>query len=435
VIATDLLVTVRNLLRHTRRNLFLGGAIAAVAALMVLFLGVMDGIRAAMMESATTIVCGHVNVGGFFKITSGSSAPLVSGYPKVLEDVRRLVPELEYATIRGRGYVKAVSDSDSMDLVLAGLQIDKERNFKRVVEAIDGRLDDIAQPGTILLSEKQAERLHVKVGDALTLSAPTARGVNNTIDVRVAAVTKSVGIFSSIFAFLPEASLRQLYQLNDQTTGAIHLFLKDPAAASQVTSRLIEGLRAAGYRVMDHDPQPYWMKLFQKVNSEDWTGQKLDVTTWQDEVSFLDFILKIVTGLQGILISVLLVIVIVGIMNTLWIAIRERTREIGTLRAIGMQRTKVLWLFVLEAALLAAGGATGGVLLGWLVAARINAADVRVGEGLQMLLMQDHLSIVVTPGALAGYVAAITALTALASLLPALRAARLRPVTAMHHIG
>jgi putative ABC transport system permease protein len=435
VIATDLLVTVRNLLRHTRRNLFLGGAIAAVAALMVLFLGVMDGIRAAMMESATTIVCGHVNVGGFFKITSGSSAPLVSGYPKVLADVRKLVPELEYATIRGRGYVKAVSDSDSMDLVLAGLQIDQERNFKRVVEAIEGRLDDISQPGTILLSEKQAERLHVKAGDALTLSAPTARGVNNTLDVRVAAVTKSVGIFSSIFAFLPEASLRQLYQLNDQTTGAIHLFLKDPAAAPQVTSRLIEGLRAAGYRVMDHDPQPYWMKLFQKVNSEDWTGQKLDVTTWQDEVSFLDFILKIVTGLQGILISVLLVIVIVGIMNTLWIAIRERTREIGTLRAIGMQRTKVLWLFVLEAALLAAGGATGGVLAGWLVAARINAADIRVGEGLQMLLMQDHLAIVVTPGALAGYVAAITALTAVASLLPALRAARLRPVTAMHHIG
>ena len=42
----------------------------------------------------------------------------------------------------------------------------------------------------------------------------------------------------------------------------------------------------------------------------------------------------------------------IGILNTLAIAIRERTREIGTLRAIGMQRRKVLWLFVLETALL-----------------------------------------------------------------------------------
>jgi putative ABC transport system permease protein len=244
-----------------------------------------------------------------------------------------------------------------------------------------------------------------------------------------------VGILSSIFAFLPEPSLRKLYQLNDQTTGAIHLFLKDPDDAPQVMSRLIEGLRKAGYRVMDHDPQPYWMKLFQKVNSEDWTGQKLDVTTWQDEVSFLEFILKIVSGLQGILITVLLVIVIVGIMNTLWIAIRERTREIGTLRAIGMQRTKVLWLFLLEAALLALGGAVAGVLAGWGIAAWLNRRDIHVGEGLQMLLMQDHLAIAVRPGALAGYVAFITLLTALAALLPALRAARLRPVTAMHHIG
>ena len=206
MIATDLLIAVRNLLRHTRRNVFLGIAIGAVAALMVLFIGLLDGIRGAMMESATTIVCGHVNVGGFFKITSGSSAPLVSEYPQVLAEVRRLVPELDYATVRGRGYVKAVSDSDSMDLVLAGLEIERERRFKRVVQAIDGNLDDIAQPDTILLSEKQAERLHVKAGDALTLSAPTARGVNNTLDVRVAAVTKSVGVFSSIFAFLETRS-------------------------------------------------------------------------------------------------------------------------------------------------------------------------------------------------------------------------------------
>ncbi len=154
MIATDLLIAGRNLLQHTRRNLLLGAAIAAVAALLVVFLGLIAGIRGAMMESATTIMCGHVNVGGFFKITSGTSAPLVTDYPKVLEDVRRIVPELDYATIRGRGYVKAVSDSDSMDLVLASLQIDKEKKFRRVVQVLEGNLDDIALPNTILLSEK-----------------------------------------------------------------------------------------------------------------------------------------------------------------------------------------------------------------------------------------------------------------------------------------
>jgi ABC-type lipoprotein release transport system permease subunit len=435
MLATDLLVAGRNLLQHRRRNLFLGAAIAAVAALIVLFLGLVAGIRGAMMESATTVMCGHVNVGGFFKITSGTSAPLVTDWPRVLEDVRRLVPELDYATIRGRGYVKAISDSESMDLVISAIQIGNERRFRKVVEVVEGSLDGLTQPNTILLSEKQAERLKVKVGDALTLSAPTARGVNNTMDVRVVGVMRSVGVLSSIFAFVPEESLRRLYQLNERTTGAIHLYLKNPEASPQVMSRLIGDLRAAGYRVMDHDPQPYWMKLMTKVNSEDWTGQKLDVTTWQDEVSFLDTMLKIVSGLATILVSVLLFIVVIGIMNTLWIAIRERTREIGTLRAIGMQRRKVAWLFLLEAGLLAFVGATVGVLVGWGVSALVNAAQVKVNEGLQMLISQDRLTVVVRPGMLVLAVVGITALTAIGALLPAVRAARLRPVTAMHHIG
>ena len=51
--------------------------------------------------------------------------------------------------------------------------------------------------------------------------------------------------------------------------------------------------------------------------------------------------LRVVTGL---LVVILMIVVVIGILNTLAIAIRERTREIGTLRAIGMQR-QVLWLF------------------------------------------------------------------------------------------
>ena len=50
-------------------------------------------------------------------------------------------------------------------------------------------------------------------------------------------------------------------------------------------------------------------------------------------------------------------------MNTMWIAIRERTREIGTLRAIGMQRRAVLRMFLLESLMLGLVGTVGGALL------------------------------------------------------------------------
>lgn len=435
MIATDVAIAARNLFRHTRRNLFLGGAIAAVTLLLILLGGLAAGMRAAMLESATTLMTGHVNVGGFFKITSGSAAPLVTEYDRVLAETRKHVPELDYVTVRGRGWAKAVSETSSMDLVLGGLDMANEPQFRRVVQVLEGSLDDLAKPDTILLFEDQARRLGVKVGDALTISAPTARGVSNTADVRVAAIAKSIGLLSAFNAFLPQRTLQQLYQLNATTTGAIHLYLKDPAAAGAVATRLREALATAGFRVMDPDPQPYWQKLMQTVPASDWTGQKLDVSTWEDEMSFMSWILQAVEWLTRILLLVLLAIVVVGIANTLAIAIRERTREIGTLRAIGMQRRKVLWLFLLESFLLGLAGTIAGALLGLGLAWAVNAAGIGVPESVQVFLMQRELTLLVAPDALVRAVLLITAVTTAASFFPSLRAARLKPVTAMHHIG
>lgn len=434
MLITDFQIASRNLARHTKRNALLAAAIAAVTALLVLLAGLAAGIRASMLESATTLMTGHVNVGGFFKITSGTGFPLVGNFENVLAETRKLVPELDFATVRGRGYVKAVSDTGSMDLVLGGLDIQNEPRFRAVVRVAEGTLDGLLERGTILLFEGQAKRLGVHAGDAITLTAPTARGVANTADVRVAAVARSVGILSAINAYIPSGDLQKLYQLKAGTTGAIHLYLKDPAASARVAARLRGGLAGRGFRVMEADPKPYWEK-FLKVNSEDWIGQKLDVTTWEDEMSFLTWILTALQGLSGLLVTILMVIVVIGIMNTLAIAIRERTREIGTLRAIGMQRTKVLWLLLLEMALLGATGTAAGSLAGAGAAALVNAAHFSVPESARMFLMQEHVTLALRLGSVATAAAAIAAVTTLAALYPALHAARLAPVTAMHHIG
>lgn len=434
MLATDLLISARNLARHTRRNLFLGGAVALVTALLVLLGGLQAGIREAMLESATTIMTGHVNVGGFYKITSGMAGALVTRYPEVLADVRRHVPELTFVAVRGRGYARAVADGGSMNLVLAGIDIQAEPRFREVVQLEAGSLDALREPGGILLFEDQAKRLGVGVGDAFTLSAPTARGMNNTADVRVVAVARNVGLLSSFHAFLPADDLRRLYQLRPDNTGALHLFLKDPSQAARVAARLRDALAHDGWKVMDADPQPYWQK-FQRVNSEDWTGQRLDVTTWEDELSFLTWILSALQGLTGLLATVLMVIVVVGLTNTLWIAIRERTREIGTLRAIGMQRRKVLWLFLLEAGLLAVLGTLAGALLGWGIAAGLNRAHLAVPSAVQFFLMQRNLTLALHPATVLRDAGGVALVTTLAALYPSRRAAGLSPVSAMHHLG
>jgi putative ABC transport system permease protein len=343
---------------------------------------------------------------------------------------------MEFAVHRGRGWAKLVSDTGSMQAGITGIDIRSEPKFSSVLQLESGKLEDLAQPGTILLFDNQAEKLGVKVGDALTISAPTTRGTNNTIDVRIVAIAHSLGLLSTWNCFIPIESLRALYQINQDATGVIQIMLnrKDFDHIPAIAARLRQALDQAGYRIMEPDPRAFWMK-FQSVSREDWTGQKLDVTNWEDEISFMTWTLKALEGMSAVLIVILVAIIIIGIMNTMWIAIRERTREIGTLRAIGMHRREVLWMFLLESLMLGLLATIVGVLMGAAIAAGLNAAHVPVPTGLQFFLMSPHLHLAVHGSLMIRAILIITFVTGAAAFYPSLKAARLRPVVAMSHFG
>lgn len=438
----------RSLVEHRRRNLLLGAAIAVVTALLVLLTALSAGMRDTMLRAATTLSSGHVNVGGFFKITSGNPAPVVTDYKAVEEVVRRETPGLDYVIDRSRGWAKIVGPDGSVQAGINGIDITRERGLREVLrlaeeheyeegggDVVRGDLDALAEPNTILLFVEQASRLGVDVGDEVTLSAPTIRGVNNTADVRVVAIARDVGIMSNWSAFVPHQVLRDIYRMAGTATGALQLYLKDPETTDAVKTHLRGALAAAGYRMMEPEDKPFWMK-FERVQREDWTGQKLDVTDWEDEVSFLQWTITTVDTLTALLVGILMVLIMVGITNTLWIAIRERTREIGTLRAIGMQRRHVLTMFLLEALLLGVLAATIGAAAGAVIALGIDAAAVPVtSEAFRIFTLSETLALHVAPGALVRAVVFISLLTALAALYPAWRATRLKPISAIHQIG
>lgn len=432
----DIRIAFMNLIEHGRRSLFLGAAIAVVTCLFVLLSALSSGIRHTLVDTATTLTTGHLNVGGFYKVTSGQAGPMVADYDKIEALVRKEMPELDFMVHRGRGWGKLVSDHASMQAGIAGIDIDQEPDFKRVIEVYQGNIEELAAPNTLLVFEQQAKRLDLKVGDAVTISATTGRGVANTVDCRVVALARDVGLLSSFNVFVSSASLRSLYQLKPNVTGVIQLHVKPRYLdhLEPIAARLRQSLEKGGYRLMEPDGRAFWFK-FQTVAREDWTGQKLDVTSWQDELSFIMWTFKALQALSFILMVILIGIMVAGIMNTLWIAIRERTREIGTLRAIGMQRGGVARLFLLEAAMLGIAGAIAGIALGALATFAINAATIKVPTTVQLFLMKDTLQLVVEGSTLWLSLGLITFVTAAAALYPSLRAARLKPVDAMAHFG
>jgi ABC-type lipoprotein release transport system permease subunit len=429
-----ILIAARNLLQHRRRSLFLGGAIAFTTFLLVMLVGLTHGIRTTILETATVLMSGHLNVGGFYKVTAGQAAPVVTNAEQVAALVKKEVPEVTAVALRGRGWAKLVSETAAIQVGVNGIDIQQESHFREVVKVLDGSIDELAKPNTLLIFRSQAEKLGVKAGDQVTISASTLRGTNNTVDVRVGAVAENLGMLSAFGVFVPNQTLRGLYQLNEHAAGVVQLYLRDVGDVREVEAKVRKVLEGGGYLLMDPDPQAFWMK-FDKVNREDWTGQKLDVTSWEDEISFMTWTLQALNGLTFVLITILIAIVIIGIMNTMWIAIRERTREIGTLRAIGMQRRTVLVLFVLEGFSLGLLGTAAGAVLGLVVAAALNAAHLKVPVAVQLFVMSDTLHLSAQAVAVLGSIALITACTTLVSLLPSFLAARMKPVTAMHHVG
>jgi ABC-type lipoprotein release transport system permease subunit len=427
-------VALLSLWQHRRRTLVLGTAIAFVTALMVVLLGVAEGMNRSLIESSTTLMSGHVNVAGFFKPTAGQSAPVVTHAKAVAEVVKNEVPEATSIAARGRGFAKVVSETGSMLLVLTGVRVQEEQGLKEILRIKEGRLEDLARPNSVLLFEEQAAELEVRVGDALTLSAPTARGTNNTADVTVVAVAKGLGLMSQFGCFVEERVLQKLYQLNEDTTGALQVYLPtaDLDAVKRIQARLRDGLQRAGFELMEEDPRAFWFK-FENANREAWTGQKLDVTNWQDEVSFAAWTVDLMNALAFGLGFVLLQVIGVGLMIVMWISIRERTREIGTLRAIGMQRTSLLVMFLAEGFLLGLFSTSAGIVSGLALGLGLDAAKLPLPVGMQFVLLSDTLKVAPTVQWAVATLVFITAVVTLISLVPASIAARLKPVTAMAH--
>lgn len=130
-----------------------------------------------------------------------------------------------------------------------------------------------------------------------------------------------------------------------------------------------------------------------------------------------------IIGQLGLLVSIIVSLgAIFGGMNTMYTAVAGRTREIGTLRAIGFSGMSILGSFLAEAVLLGAAGGVLGVALGWLV------------DGARVNVMTASIRFTVTPAvAAAGFLLSI-AVGILGGLPPALRAARLRVVQAIKHV-
>lgn len=442
---TLVLLAARNLAQARRRTLLLGSAIAIVTMILVLLLALSAGVRSAFIESACAVSTGHVNVAGWFKTTPATASSILANREEMRSFIEKSVPQADLIVDRHRGLVKVISPTDTTrPSVLTGVDLAQEARLLGSLELaptrdyMDGGTDEragdlakLSEPRSIALFAGQARLLKAGVGDEVTIRSEAVEGRPNAMDVRVVAVVKDVGMLGNWTLFASRQTVLELYQLSPETTAVFQIYLHDPERAPAVMAELRKALDDAGFASMEHRGAPYFWK-FGEVASEEWTGQRLDLTTWRDEVSFLTWILGALDAVSFLLVAILLGIISIGIMNTMMMATRERTQEIGTLRAVGMPRSRVLAMILVEALVLGAAATTVGAVAGVGLALVLDAASIRLpSDALRDILLSD---VITMEPRLAHVLASITTLTAvsgIAAAWPAWRAARLSPVTAL----
>jgi putative ABC transport system permease protein len=153
--------------------------------------------------------------------------------------------------------------------------------------------------------------------------------------------------------------------------------------------------------------------LMRRHGDEDFT-----LFTQEDMLAALDKILSMMKMAIGGLGSVALVVGGVGVLTIMTTALKERTQEIGLLRAVGCTRRQILWIFLGEAVFLSALGGTLGLLIVALLVITLNTFVPALPVSLQPFYML--MSLVLSCGV--GLVAGIS---------PALRAASLDPIEAL----
>ena len=144
----------------------------------------------------------------------------------------------------------------------------------------------------------------------------------------------------------------------------------------------------------------------------------------QEEVlGMFEQITAIFTILLGAIASISLVVGSIGIMNIMLVSVTERTREIGIRKAVGAKRRDILVQFLLEAAMLSLVGGGIGIIGGWLISNMISRMEFE-GITLNAVVSPDIVILAISVSLFIGLASGI---------YPAMRAARLNPIDALHY--
>ena len=311
-----------------------------------------------------------------------------------LNDVAAVGPRLSVSGLASLG-------DATISFIAEGVDAAVEKDLSRSLTIRAGANLSPSDPKGIIMGQGLAANLDAHVGDSIVLLASPVNGGMNAVEVTVR------GLFSTITKAYDDAALRMpiamartLLRVDGAHTWVI--LLNKTELTRETAARVRQVIAGSAYQVLE----------------------------WRELADFYNKTETLLVRQFGIVKTIIGIIIILSITNTMMMAVMERTGEIGTIMALGVRRRDVMTLFVTEGFVLGVVGAAMGLLVGYILAAIISFVGIPMPPPPGMADAYTARILVTPQLAAESFILAVLT-TLLASVYPAWKAAKMEIVDAL----
>ncbi len=385
-----------------------GGVTIGVMALVIV-LGVMNGMQNDLREKIL-VVNPHLRV-----LTYGEGLRL-DDWSKVLAHVKH-APGVQAAApfVMTQGLISAGHDYAEGVMVI-GVEADTGNRAVTSLPHYFTKGDLIFRTtrpdveGGVAIGTRLSTKLSAYPGDVITMVAPAGSQFNRSLGAFVPKYRRYevTGLFETgmydydnSYVLMPRQAAQDFAGLGGAVTG-IEVRLANPERATEAGQQL-ESMLGYPYRALD----------------------------WQLQNRSLFSALKLEKLAMGLVVFLICVVAAFNVVGTLTMVVRDKTREIGILLAMGMQRNRIRRVFLIQGVFIGLVGTALGAVLGLIVGAMVNRGHlIPIDPSIYFI---DHLPVLNNPLDALAVIGASLVIATLAPLYPSTQAARLEPVTAIRY--
>lgn len=395
----------RNVWRNRRRSLVTVAATTLAFTVMILYSSLVQGYLAAMERNLLDLELGDVQV---HAPEYRDDASLYSSIPGSAELLQRFDERGYPASARLLGFGLGASEESSAGVQIKGVDVARDRTVSLIAERVrEGSWLDADDPYGVVIGTQLARTLVVGPGDELVLLSQASDGsmANDLFVIRGVLLGVGEGV-DRAGVFMNEEAFRRFFVF---ATGAHEIILRRPEAME------LEAFRASVAELAD--------------------GERVE--TWRELSPTLSSMLDSARGVMMMVFLIVYIAIGILILNAMLMAVFERIREFGVLKAIGYSPMQVLLVIFGETAVqtglaILVGFALAVPGLWYLVHVGIDMG--RLGGMAMMGVVLDPIwRGIVRPDVITGPLVTLLVIVALATVYPAAKAAWISPIRAIQH--